>query len=57
MGKMVKVYRCAMSLLGRHHVSLGILLSVLHIGLSCIPVRDSGRADRFYERGLSPLIR
>ncbi len=31
--------------LREHHVSLVVLLSVLHIGLSCIHVRDSGEAD------------
>lgn len=28
-----------------HYLSLAVLLSLLHIGLSCIHVRDSGGAD------------
>lgn len=33
--------------LNRHHVAFVVLLSLLHIGLSCIHVRDSGGADRW----------
>lgn len=31
--------------LNKHHVLLVCILSVTHIGLSCIHTRDSGRAD------------
>ncbi len=34
------------ALLNKYHLGLVVLLSLVHIGLSCIHVRESGRADR-----------
>jgi hypothetical protein len=46
MGNLVKrSSRRVMAWLGKHHVALVVLLSLLHIGLSCIHARDSGGAD------------
>jgi len=43
--KMNQVVRNAGIWLNRYHVLLVCILSVAHIGLSCIHTRDSGRAD------------
>lgn len=43
--KMNQVVRNTGIWLNRYHVLLACILSVAHIGLSCIHTRDSGRAD------------
>ena len=43
--KMKETVRKAGNWLNKYHVLLVCILSVAHIGLSCIHTRDSGRAD------------
>jgi hypothetical protein len=43
--KMKHVVRNARIWLNRYHVLFVCILSVAHIGLSCIHTRDSGRAN------------
>ena len=43
--KMNQVVRNAKIWLNKYHLLLVCILSVAHIGLSCIHSRDSGRAD------------
>jgi hypothetical protein len=46
MGNSVKGwYGRIVAWLSKHHVALVVLLSLLHIGLSCLHARDSGGAD------------
>ncbi len=43
MGNLVnRSFRRVVAWLGGHHVALVVLLSLLHVGLSCIHARDSG---------------
>jgi hypothetical protein len=44
----------ALAWLRRHHVTLVVLLSFLHIGLSCTHVRESGGADSSIEPVVLP---